>query len=98
MDLLAQGRKSLECNSEHAEGPSRIDIKGGCKKVPALSCLGRANMSLNITQFNVSAKYDLVILQFNVSKGSDVIVHPDRTQYVAPFKRMCVVNHFLHWL
>ena len=56
------------------------------------------NMSLNITQFNVSAKYDLVILQFNVSKGSDVIVHPDRTQYVAPFKRMCVVNHFLHWL
>ena len=32
------------------------------------------NMSLNITQFNVSAKYDLVILQFNVSKGSDVIV------------------------
>ena len=45
MDLLAQGRKSLECNSEHAEGPSRIDIKGGCKKVPALSCFGRANLA-----------------------------------------------------
>ena len=55
------------------------------------------NMSLNITQFNVSAKYDLVIPQFNVSIGSSVIVHPDRTQYVTLFTRMCVVNHFLLW-
>ena len=55
------------------------------------------NMSLNITQFNVSANYDLVIPQFNVSIGSSVIVHPDRTQYVTLFTRMCVVNHFLLW-
>ena len=55
------------------------------------------NMSLNITQFNVSAKYDLVIPQFNVSIGSSVIVHPDRTQHVTLFTRMCVVNHFLLW-